>query len=128
MSKRSVAIAAGLLIGLVAATAQAAGPLHFDVSFSFYIKDKEMPPGRYEITPRGETMSNLAIRNASGGEMMLMPVTTRLANFDLKEAQVVFDVAGGKYYLSEVHFPGSDGFELPGAPGAHTHAKVTATE
>ncbi len=60
--------------------------------------------------------------------MLLAPVVTCLADLGLRHAAVVFDVAEGRHYLSEVHIPGCDGSNLPGAPGKHTHVKVTTSK
>lgn len=123
-----IVLAIALGLGLAASVSWAAGPVVVKTSFSFFVKDKEFPPGTYELLPQGQDLGRLAIRSTSGGDMMILMVTTRLADLGLRQAQVVFDVADGRHYLSEVHAPGMDGYALQGAPGKHTHATVMGTE
>jgi hypothetical protein len=115
-------------IGLAATVASAAGPVRVDVPFSFYLNGKEMSAGKYEILPQGQAMASLSVRPVSGGNLQLASVWTRLADNGDRKATVVFDVADGKHYLSEVFIPGSDGFALEGAPGKHTHVRITSGE
>jgi hypothetical protein len=117
-----------LTLGMAAGIARALGPARFVVPFSFMAKDKELPAGTYDFTAQGEGLSQLMIRSSGGGGTTLVPVVTRLADIGAKQPVVVFDVAEGKHYLSEVHMPGADGFALAGAPGKHTHAKVEGNE
>ena len=117
-----------LMIGLASSVVWAATSSFVKIPFSFFVNGKEMPAGRYEIRTEGEGADRLVLRDTAGGGASLLPVMTRLASTDAAKGQVVFDTADGKNYLSEVHFPGIDGFALTGAPGKHTHAKVSPTE
>ncbi len=113
-------------LGLAGSLAWAAGAIAVNIPFSFIVKDKEMPAGRYEIREQGE--ANLAIRGDKGGQV-LVPVIERLADTGAKEPKLVFDkMADGKSYLSEVHFPGQDGYLVGIAKGRETHVTVTGKE
>jgi hypothetical protein len=113
-------------LGLAGSLAWAAGAIAVNIPFSFIVKDKEMPAGRYEIREQGET--NLAIRGDKGGQV-LVPVIERLADTGAKEPKLVFDkMQDGKSYLSEVHFPGQDGYLVGIAKGRETHVTVTGKE
>lgn len=129
--KKLVVIACGvtLLASLAGAGFAASGiAASVKIPFAFMVKDKEMPAGRYEIRVEGDG-SRLVMQGADGSAgPTILPVLTRLAELGGTQVDVVFDNADGKHYLSEVHLPGRDGFALPGAPGAHTHTKVTASE
>jgi len=121
-------VVAVFALGLAGSLAWAAGAVAVDIPFSFIVKDKEMPAGRYEIRTEGDT--NLAIKNAGGGGTVLVPVMERLADTGGKEPKVVFDkMEDGKSYLSEVHIPGQDGFLLSIAgKGKETHVTVSGKE
>jgi hypothetical protein len=121
------AIVVGLFaLGLGGSLAWAAGGVSVDVPFSFIVKDKEMPAGRYEIRAQGE--ASLAIRSSEGGGQVLVPVIERLADTGAKESKVVFDKVEGKHYLSEVHIPGMDGFLVGIAKGKETHEVLPGKE
>jgi hypothetical protein len=97
-----------------------------DIPFSFIVKDKEMPAGRYEIRTEGDT--NLVIRGDKGGQV-LVPILERLADTGSKEPKVIFDkIEDGKTYLSEVHVPGQDGFLVGIAGGKEKHVTVKGKE
>jgi hypothetical protein len=113
-------------LGLAGSLAWAAGAISVDVPFSFVVKDKEMPAGRYDIREQGE--ANLAIRGDKGGQV-LVPVIERLADTGAKAPTLVFDkMQDGKSYLSEVHIPGQDGYLVGIAKGKETHVIVTGKE
>lgn len=100
-----------------------------NVPFSFIVKDKEMPAGRYEIRTFGEDETRLAIRSNEGGGQILVQVIERLADTGATEPKVVFDkMEDGKSYLSEVHMPGMDGFLVGIAKGKETHVTLSGKE
>ena len=119
-------VVAVFALGLAGSLAWAAGAISVDIPFSFIVKDKEMPAGRYEIRTEGE--SNLAIRGDKGAQVFV-PVIERLADTGGKEPKVVFDkMEDGKTYLSEVHVPGQDGFLVGIAGGKEKHVTVKGKE
>jgi hypothetical protein len=116
-------------LGLAGSLAWAAGAVSVDIPFSFIVKDKEMPAGRYEIRAEGNDESKLAIKSVAGGGTVVVLVVERLADTGGKEPKVVFDkLANGKSYLSEVHMPGQDGYLVGIAKGRETHVTVTGKE
>jgi hypothetical protein len=122
-------VVAVFALGLAGSLAWAAGAVSVNVPFSFIVKDKEMPAGRYEIGPFGNDETKLAIRSNLGGGQVLVPVIERLADIGAKEPKVVFDkMDDGKSYLSEVHIPGQDGFLVGIAKGKETHVTVSGKE
>jgi hypothetical protein len=117
-------------LGLAGSLAWAAGAISVNIPFSFIVKDKEMPAGRYEIRTEGNDERTLAIRSKEGGGQVLVQVIERLADTGAKEGTVVFDkMENGERYLSEVHIPRMDGFLLSIAgKGEETHVTVTSKE
>lgn len=99
--------------------------IKLNVPFSFMVDGREMAPGRYEFRLDGPDQAVLAIVDAKGGKPTAFPSATRLADLGSSEVQVIFDVSDGKHYLAEIHVPGADGYAFTGAPGKHSHEKVT---
>jgi hypothetical protein len=66
----------------------------------------------------------LSFKNTSTGTISEVAVATRIADIGASEPSLVFDVADGKRYLSEVHMPNQDGYLIAGAKGEHMHEKV----
>jgi hypothetical protein len=119
-------VVAVFALGLAGSLAWAANLVSVDVPFSFIVKDKELPAGRYEIRVEGNDEGRLAIRNSQGGGTVMALVIERLADTGATEPRVVFDkMADGKSYLSEVHIPGIDGYLVGIAKGRETHVTVT---
>ncbi|OFV81479.1 MAG: hypothetical protein A2Y78_04130 [Acidobacteria bacterium RBG_13_68_16] len=118
-----------LALGLAGNLAWAAGAVSVNVPFSFIVKDKEMPAGRYEIRAEGNDESRLAIRSNEGGGAVFALVLERLADIGAKEPKVVFDkTEDGKTYLSEVHMVGKDGFLVGIAGGKEKHVTLSGKE
>ena len=116
-------------LGLAGSIALAAGSLNVNIPFSFFVKDKEMPAGRYEIRAEGNDEAKLAIRSSEGGGTVFALVIERLADTGATEPKVIFDkTTDGKSYLSEVHMPGRDGFLVGISKGRETHVTVTGKE
>ncbi len=130
MKKQVLAVASVCVVALAltGSLAWAANTVGVDVPFSFMVKDKEMPAGRYQIRPEGTEMAQLVIRPTGGGGVTMVPVIERLADIGAKEPKVVFDKVEGKYFLSEVHIPGMDGFLVGIAKGKETHEVLTGKE
>jgi hypothetical protein len=118
-----------LALGLAGNLAWAAGAVSVNVPFSFIVKDKEMPAGRYEIRAEGNDESRMAIRSNEGGGAVFALVLERLADIGAKEPKVVFDkTEDGKTYLSEVHMVGKDGFLVGIAGGKEKHVTLSGKE
>ncbi len=95
-----------------------------DVPFAFVVGKTELPAGKYEIKSN-ESANGLVVRSVDKGETVNVQILTRISSRGEKTAQVVFDKTDDKRYLAEVYFPGTDGYHLQGAPGKHTHTRLT---
>ncbi|HVN30937.1 MAG TPA: hypothetical protein VMT45_03030 [Thermoanaerobaculaceae bacterium] len=128
MRKRVLAVAAACVVALAlgGSLAWAAATASLNIPFSFFVKDKEMPAGRYVIETVGNDLTKLTVKGAGGS--VIATVLERLADTGAKEPKVVFDKVEGKYYLSEVHYPGMDGFLVGIAKGKETHEVITGKE
>src|SRR4030042_5114044 len=90
----AAAVVAVLALGLAGGVAWAANKVSVDVPFSFFVKDKEMPAGKYEIQPVGTDMTQLAVRG--GGGAVVTPVLERLPAPRGAENPAPLRQAGGK--------------------------------
>ncbi len=117
----SSVIAIVLSVGGMAAWAQNSGAVK--IPFVFTAGDKELPAGQYTIRPNANG-NGLTVINLDTNVTVIVPVLTRLSARPGKSVQMVFDKTEDKSFLTEVYFPGMDGFHLQGAPGKHAHTKV----
>jgi len=126
MRKRLIAAMSLLVLalGVVAGYAQRARA-SVEIPFSFTAGGSELPAGTYRISTDPNSPGILRIRSEAGDKTALCTVLTRLSASESTKAQVVFDKVGEKRVLSEVYLPGSDGFQLAGTKGEHTHEKVS---
>ncbi len=96
-----------------------------DIAFPFNAGSKVFQAGTYEFRAGSQTdvitMTNLKTR-----ESFTVPVLTRLSARPPEESCVVFDKVKEQSYVSELYFPGEDGFHVTGAHGPHTHVIVKA--
>lgn len=129
MKKLSLAMVVVCAVGiaLAATSAWAFDEVQANVPFAFIVDGKiSLPAGDYAIKAKAPDEMPVTIRNVKTGKEYILAVVTRLAMLDSVEPAMVFDkTTDGKYFLSEVHIPGIDGFAFQGAPGKHTHVKVT---
>ena len=89
------------------------------IDFPFVAGSKTLQPGTYTVT----IPSDSAVAFEGPGGKAIMVVLTQLARRDQNtNLEVVFDVVGGKYLLSEVWFPEYDGFLVLTTKQAHKHA------
>jgi hypothetical protein len=122
-------VAAVLAFGLAGSLAWAGNAVVVNIPFSFMVKDKELPAGRYEFRVESTDNNRLAIRNVDSAGPFMLDVLTRLADVGDTKLRVVFDkTADGKSYLSEVHMPGRDGFLVGISKGREQHVIVTGRE
>jgi hypothetical protein len=106
----------------------------FKIPFKFEAGGKKFPAGDYGIALKDE--QQLALRQGSGGEEVLIPFTGRLAQLTpaVAESQLIFDMVGNfepsyseyvtDYVLAELWLPGQDGFLVRLMKGAHQHQTV----
>jgi hypothetical protein len=97
------------------------------IPFEFAVEGATMPAGSYGVVV-DRSRGSIALRNDSTGKITRLSVVTRLADVGRKKAYLVFDKAGGRRSLSEIHIPGTDGYALQGATGEHKHVKVPSLD
>jgi len=91
----------------------------FGTDFAFVAGDKTLPAGKYMI----QVLENNLIRISGPGGEAAMVINTRLGRHDDDtELELVFDKVGDKLLLSEVWYPGKDGYLLLSTKQAHEHA------
>jgi hypothetical protein len=117
-----------LLIVLAAGYADA-GEMTVSVKNQFKVGDQVFPAGNYRIRG-GHSIAEhiLIIRNVDTGSESKVRYITRISQREGSKGAVVFDLFQGDYYLSEIHFPMEDGYQLQGAPGDHSHVVSRANE
>ena len=121
---------AGLLVLVATATIASAQTMSSssvvaDIPFSFIVSGKPLPAGTYRFAP-SDNLLQITVTNTKGNESAMSIVNTRLSPRSANEASLVFDVAGNDHYLAEIYVPGMDGFQVPCAPGKHTHVVLKA--
>ena len=125
MKKRlSVSLGFLLLLAVVFAYGQQM-TLKVPVSFPFMVVAKTLPAGEYQLM---KTENGAAFRIMSGDkEGALAMVVTRLSR-DMRlpepSSYVVFDKYEDHYHLSEIWFPGEDGYLVNTTTQKHTHETV----
>jgi hypothetical protein len=131
MRKRVLAVAAVCVVALALAgsLAWAEDAMYVNVRFNFIVGDKVMQAGEYKIQREPGPSVQLRVETVGAGGVAITKVLERLANTGGKEGRVVFDKTDdGKCYLSEVQFPGMDGYLVGIAGGNETHEVITAKE
>jgi hypothetical protein len=126
MTRRATATTAVLVILLLAGAGPAVAQTAFRIPFPFQAGGAKLPAGDYTVlkTPEGP----LTLRQAATGKEVRVPFTERLKP-PVAEPQLVFDEVGDfapsyteyitVYILSEVWFPGEEGFRTHATKGAH---------
>jgi hypothetical protein len=134
MKKRALAIALGGL--LVAGAALAAASAEFKVPFAIKTAGKNLAAGDYAVTAAAS--GGLVLKQVSTGKEIALAVLERIkAETPAAEPRLVFDEVGDfapsyteyitVYVLSEVWFPGEDGYRVHVTKGAHKTKAVTGT-
>ncbi len=113
-----MAVVLTLVAGGTLAYAQTA---NVDITFAFTAGGKQFPAGKYTIEATGG--GPLVLRSVSSTTVsVLMPSITRLGRHDTDtDPELVFDKLPDGLYLSEVWFPGRDGYLLLGTKEQHEH-------
>jgi hypothetical protein len=102
------------LAGTMAGTGytQMTGRVEAKIPFEFVVSGKVLPDGAYVAT-RG-TSGLLTIRSLAGGNAVLALATYARSNTPRKEATMVFDRVGDRYFLTQIWEPGNDaGVQFP---------------
>lgn len=134
MKRLAILVLAGFCLGIVGTASSAAAQGLFKIPFKFEAGGKKLAAGEYRVAFLEE--GKLVLRKEPGGEDIVIPFTERLKPTDqtIEEPQLVFDVVGNfepsyteyvtDYLLSEVWFPGEDGFLIHRTKGAHQNQVV----
>jgi hypothetical protein len=111
-----------VMAGAAVAYAQAIGAANVQIGFPFTVAGKDLPAGKYsvEVTEAGV----VTVKGPGGVSQSLAAITTLGRHDKDPDPELVFDKVGGKNLLSEVWFPGNEGFLLLATKGAHQHAVV----
>jgi hypothetical protein len=124
--KARITVLLGLSLLLAAAVAYGQTPtLKVSIDFPFTVEGKTLPTGVYKIA---RTDDGMAFRvQGEGKEGGLAMIITRL-NREMHEKKlssfVVFDKVGEISTLSEIWFPGEDGYLVATTKEPHTHKTV----
>jgi hypothetical protein len=91
---------------------QLAHTVEAKIPFVFTVSGKVLPDGAYVVTR--PTSGCLTIRSLDGGNAVLALATYARSNTPRKEATMVFDHIGDRYFLTQIWEPGNDaGVQLP---------------
>jgi hypothetical protein len=86
-----------------------------DVPHAFIVRDTTLPAGKYLVKRVDDNDTNiLEIRSADGRTAVVFETETTQANQTPRQAEMVFDKIGDKYFLSKIWTTESKfGYELP---------------
>jgi hypothetical protein len=125
MKKASLIAAAVLVVlALTGSTAftqsSALRSANVKVDFPFVVNGGNLQAGAYLFQIDND---QVLVRSQTGpGQGATIGVLTRLGRHDRDaELELVFDKVGGKYLLSEIWFPGEDGYLLLSTKEQHDH-------
>lgn len=121
--KTKIMVAAGIFALLAGMSMYGQQPvINAKIDFSFTVEGKVLPPGQYEF--RRDSGAKEFRVQGEGKNGALAMILTRLAG-DMhttpQDAHLVFDVVGGVYMLSEIWYPGEDGYLVLATKGQHEH-------
>jgi hypothetical protein len=100
--------------------------LRAKIPFAFSAGGKQFPAGQYDISHASGALSfKIASQDGKNSAMVLILTRTAGAIHNTPaDAHVVFDKVGETYTLSELWFPGADGYMLSTMKGQHEHRVV----
>jgi hypothetical protein len=122
MKCRVLILVAALVASSVLACAQT---VSVDIGFPFTAGGKDFAAGKYtlEINPTGPVIS---LRGTAGAT--ILAAFTFLGRHDNDpDLELVFDKVGGKLGLSEIWYPGRDGYLVLMTKEAHEHVVVRSS-
>ncbi len=124
MKKTVLTVVAALLVfPLLGLTQGTMLSVSVEIPFEFYIGTELMPAGTYSFKPN-KAVGVIDVMNTANARTVMASVLTRIAMWPDHDTHVVFDRAGDRYYLAELHVAGADGYHFKGAPGPHTHVSL----
>lgn len=98
-----------------------------NVPFEFYVGDTQLPAGQYEVYPDGVGELSLVIRNMQTGATVLAPIAMRTGTVERVKAELVFDKAHDRTYLSVVRPLWADGLQLNAVHTKQSHVVVKSS-
>ena len=98
-----------------------------NVPFEFYVGDKQLPAGQYEVYPEGLGERVLVLRNMQTGVTVFAPISMRTGTVETVRAELVFDKADDKTYLSVVRPFEAEGFRLNAVRAKHSQVVVKSS-
>jgi hypothetical protein len=121
-----VTVAAVALVTLAGVLpARAEGRYDFKVPFAFTASGKTFAAGEYFLNVTNEPeVVTLEARDPKAGRVLLAVETRVSERKPLSDPEVVFDKLDGKYLISELLVPGTDGYVLQVTKAKHTHEHV----
>jgi hypothetical protein len=132
MKRQALTIALAVLLG--AGLAAAAAQADFKVPFAIKVAGKNLAAGEYTVTAAPD--GGLVLKQVSTGKDIALTVIERIKpEAPVAGPRLVFDEVGDfapsyteyitVYVLSEVWFPGQDGYRVHITKGAHKTKTVT---
>ncbi len=113
------------LLAVILGSVRAAEGCRAKIPFQFTVERTSLPAGEYDFVPspdNGTIRVTTAGKGKSGAADAL--VVTRLAqgiHTTSQDAHIVFDKVGEIYILSELWFPGFDGYLVHSTKEKHEH-------
>jgi hypothetical protein len=119
--RASVVLAVGFL-GIFAGPARAQQIIVVKVPFSFVVRGKEMPAGRYEVTADAGVLTIRGTDNSSNDFALTMPADGRDPIRD--EPSLVFVKRENQNLLSQIWESPTEGLAIPGSPVVPKHDRA----
>ncbi len=127
MRKKSLLLISVLTL-LAALTVYAqSGMLRATIPFAFSAGGKQFPAGQYQFAPTSDSQA-FEVTSAdrkNSGLVMILTRTAGAIHTTAADAHIVFDKVGESYTLSELWFPGTDGYILNIMKAQHEHRVVS---
>lgn len=105
--------------------------VRFTASMPFYVGDKLMPAGTYEIRQQPGAQSNTLLVKGKGKNEAFVEFTPVNSDRQLPKMEVTFNKYGDKEYLNSINYPGdaenSGSWILKINPGAGEQAAAKTT-
>ncbi len=95
--------------GAVSASAQVADIIEATIPFDFTINETNLPAGFYSIKRvNSNTQRTMVVRNAEGKNLFVFLANATYANGTPDDTQLIFNVVGNRYFLSQIFEEGND--------------------
>jgi hypothetical protein len=95
--------------GATSASAQVVDIIEATIPFDFTIHDKSLPAGSYSIKRvNSNHQRTMVIRDSEGKNLFAFLANTTYADGIPEDTQLVFNVVGNRYFLSQIFEEGND--------------------